>query len=240
MRILVTNDDGVEAAQLGALIKWCRKMGDVTAFVPKYEQSGKSHGFEIRKPFEVKQRELEPGVTVWTVDSTPADCVRIAVLGMKMEFDLVISGINRGLNIGADMMYSGTVGAASEAVNLGMKAIALSTQPKYYDQAVSQLDRIFEFVQKHDLLSKNDIYNINIPEKAGPIRITRQGGPYYSDKFPAIGNDLYRPTGYSIWEDQGDNTLDTDATLHGYITITPLTIDKTNREVFAKLHDLSE
>ena len=240
MRILVTNDDGVEAAQLGALIKWCRKMGDVTAFVPKYEQSGKSHGFEIRKPFEVKQRELEPGVTVWTVDSTPADCVRIAVLGMKMEFDLVISGINRGLNIGADMMYSGTVGAASEAVNLGMKAIALSTQPKYYDQAVSQLDRIFEFVQKHDLLSKNDIYNINIPEKAGPIRITRQGGPYYSDKFPAIGNDLYRPTGYSIWEDQGDNTLDTDATLHGYITITPLTIDKTNREVFANLQDLSE
>ena len=240
MRILVTNDDGVEAAQLGALIKWCRKMGDVTAFVPKYEQSGKSHGFEIRKPFEVKQRELEPGVTVWTVDSTPADCVRIAVLGMKMEFDLVISGINRGLNIGADMMYSGTVGAASEAVNLGMKAIALSTQPKYYDQAVSQLDRIFEFVQKHDLLSKNDIYNINIPEKAGPIRVTRQGGPYYSDKFPAIGNDLYRPTGYSIWEDQGDDTLDTDATLHGYITITPLTIDKTNHNVFCKLKDLSE
>ena len=239
MRILITNDDGVGAAQLGALIKWCRKMGDVTVFVPKYEQSGKSHGFQINKPFEVKQTELEPGLTVWTVDSTPADCVRMAVLGMKMEFDLVISGINRGLNVGADMMYSGTVGAASEAVNLGMKAIALSTPPKYYDQAVGQLDRIFDFIAENNLLELNSIYNINIPADPTGIRITRQGGPYYSDKVPAIGNDLYCPTGYSIWEDRFDDTLDTDATFHGYITVTPLTTDRTNWEVYRKLKGLN-
>lgn len=238
MRILITNDDGVEAAQLGSLIKWCKKLGDVTVFVPKFEQSGKSHGFEIKKPFEVKQVELEAGINVWTVDSTPADCVRIAVLGMKMEFDLVVSGINRGLNVGADMMYSGTVGAASEAVNLGMKAIALSTPPQYYEHAAKHLDEIFDFVQRHQLLEHNPIYNINIPKNPKGIRITRQGGPYYSDKFPAIGGDLYKPTGYSIWEDRGDDTLDTDATFHGYITVTPLTIDKTNQEVFRKLKDL--
>lgn len=240
MRILITNDDGAQAPQLGALIKWCRKFGDVTVFVPKVEQSGKSHGFQINKPFEVKQAELEPGLSIWTVDSTPADCVRMAVLGMKMEFDLVISGINRGLNVGADMMYSGTVGAASEAVNLGFKAIALSTTPKYYDRAAEQLDRIFDFVMENKLLELNPIYNINIPEDPAGIRITRQGGPYFSDKFPAIGNDLYCPTGYSIWEDRGDDTLDTDATFHGYITITPLTIDKTNHTVFNKLKDLAE
>lgn len=240
MRILITNDDGAQAPQLGALIKWCRKLGDVTVFVPKVEQSGKSHGFQINKPFEVKQTELEPGLSIWTVDSTPADCVRMAVLGMKMEFDLVISGINRGLNVGADMMYSGTVGAASEAVNLGFKAIALSTTPKYYDCAAEQLDRIFDFVMENKLLELNPIYNINIPEDPAGIRITRQGGPYFSDKFPAIGNDLYCPTGYSIWEDRGDDTLDTDATFHGYITITPLTIDKTNHTVFNKLKDLAE
>ena len=239
MRILITNDDGAQAPQLGALIKWCRKLGDVTVFVPKVEQSGKSHGFQINKPFEVKQAELEPGLSIWTVDSTPADCVRMAVLGMKMEFDLVISGINRGLNVGADMMYSGTVGAASEAVNLGFKAIALSTTPKYYDCAAAQLDRIFDFVMENKLLELNPIYNINIPEDPAGIRITRQGGPYFSDKFPAIGNDLYCPTGYSIWEDRGDDTLDTDATFHGYITITPLTIDKTNHTVFNKLKDLA-
>ena len=240
MRILVTNDDGVNAAQLPALIKWCQKLGEVTTFVPKYEQSGKSHGFEIKEPFEVAQRELEPGLTVWTVDSTPADCVRIAVLGMKMEFDLVISGINRGFNIGADMMYSGTVGAASEAVNLGIPAIALSTTPKYYDQAATHLDRIFDFVRKNDLLGKNDIYNINIPIDPKGIRITRQGGHYYSDKFPTYGENMFKPTGYCVWQDHGDDTLDTDATVHGYITITPLTINKTNWDVFRDLQCLNE
>ena len=236
MRILITNDDGVQAEQLIPLIKWCQKLGEVTTFVPKYEQSGKSHGFEIHRDFEAVEVELEPGIKVWTVDSTPADCVRLAVLGLEKKFDLVISGINRGLNIGADMMYSGTVGAACEAVNLGMKAIALSTPPAYYSQAVTQLDRIFDFVEKHNLLALNPIYNINIPaDPRDEIRFTHQGGPYYSDRFPHMGNNMYRPTGYSIWQDRGDDTLDTDATLHGYITVTPLTIDKTNWEVYRKL-----
>lgn len=235
MRILITNDDGVQAQQLPNLIKWCRKLGDVTVFVPKYEQSGKSHSFEISKPFEVKQQELEPGMTVWTVDSTPADCVRIAVLGLHMEFDLVISGINRGLNIGQDTMYSGTVGAACEAVNLGMKAIALSTPPKYYDRAVAHLDEVFSYVEEKKLLDINPIYNINIPAEPKGIRITHQGGPYYSDDFPAIGDNLYRPKGKPVWQDSNDLTLDTDATLHGYITVTPMTTDKTNWDVYRKL-----
>ena len=235
MRILVTNDDGINASQLLPLVRWCQKLGEVTTVVPKVEQSGKSHGIEIHKPFEAKQVELAPGITAWAVDSTPADCVRFAVLGLGMQFDLVISGVNRGLNIGSDAIYSGTVGAACEAVNLGIQAIALSTPPKYYDHATDHLDRIFDYVKERELLSLNDIYNINIPADPSEIRITRQGGPYYSDDFPYIGDDLYRPTGKPIWEDRQDDTLDTDATMHGYITITPLTIDKTNYEVYRKL-----
>ena len=235
MKILITNDDGLQASQLVPLIKWSRKLGDVTVAVPKVEQSGKSHGIEIHKPFEAKQVELEPGITVWAVDSTPADCVRFAVLGLKETYDLVISGVNRGLNIGADMMYSGTVGAACEAANLGMKAIALSTPPKFYDQATVHLDRVFDYIRQRKLLDLNDIYNVNIPGDPKEILITRQGGPYYSDDFPAIGSDMYRPTGKPIWEDSHDNSLDTDATLHGYISITPLTVDKTNHTVFRKL-----
>ena len=235
MRILIVNDDGVGAEQLLPLIRWCEKLGQVTTVVPKFEQSGKSHGIEIHKPFEAKQVALAPDVTVWAVDSTPADCVRFAVLGLKEEFDLVISGVNRGLNIGTDMMYSGTVGAACEAVNLGLKAVALSTPPKYYDRATEHLDRILEFFRTHELLSGHNLYNVNIPGNPREIRITRQGGPYYSDDFPAIGDDLYRPTGKPIWEDRGDDTLDTDATLHGYITITPLTVDKTNYDVYRRL-----
>ena len=235
MKILITNDDGLQASQLVPLIKWCRHLGDVTVAVPKVEQSGKSHGIEIHKPFEAKQVELEPGITVWAVDSTPADCVRFAVLGLKETYDLVISGVNRGLNIGTDMMYSGTVGAACEAVNLGMKAIALSTPPKFYDQATVHLDRVFDYIWQRKLLDLNDIYNVNIPGNPKEILITRQGGPYYSDDFPAIGNDMYRPTGKPIWEDSQDNSLDTDATLHGYISVTPLTVDKTNHAIFRRL-----
>ena len=239
MRILITNDDGLQASQLIPLIRWFEKLGEVTAFVPKVEQSGKSHSFQIREPFEVKQVELEPGLKVWSVDSTPADCVRIAVLGMKMEFDLVVSGVNRGLNMGADIMYSGTVAAASEAVNLGMNAIALSTNPENYDHATDELDTVWAYFQKKDLFRYNRLYNVNMPADPKGIRITRQGGPYYSDDFPHVGNDLYRPTGKPIWVDRGDMTLDTDCTLHGYITITPLTVDKTDHTVFGQLTRLN-
>ena len=126
------------------------------------------------------------------------------------------------------------------AVSRDCFPIALSTQPKYYERAAEHLDRIFGFVEAHDLLALNPAYNINIPENPTGIKITRQGGPYYSDRFPAIGNDLYCPTGYSVWKDRGDDTLDTDATLHGYITVTPLTVDKTNWEVYRKLASLTE
>ena len=238
MRILITNDDGLHASQLVPLIKWWQQYGEVTTFVPKVEQSGKSHSFQIREPFEVKQVELEPGITVWSVDSTPADCVRIAVLGMKMDFDLVVSGVNRGLNMGADIMYSGTVAAASEAVNLGMKALALSTNPENYDHATDALDTVWAYIQENDLFRYNRLYNVNMPANPKGIRITRQGGPYYSDDFPYMGNDLYKPMGKPVWEDAGNDELDTDATMHGYITITPMTIDRTNWEVFRKLNQL--
>lgn len=240
MRILIVNDDGVGALQLPNLIRWCEKLGEVTTVVPKYEQSGKSHGIEIHKSFEAKQVELEPGMTVWTVDSTPADCVRFAALCMKIPFDLVISGVNRGLNIGADMMYSGTLGAASEAVNQGIPAVALSTTFGNYDRATEELDRIWAFFRKHHLLEKHILYNVNIPGQPKGIRITRMGGPYYSDDFAKEENDMYRPCGKPIWEDRGDDTLDTDATLHGYISVSPLTIDRTDRNVFAQLNELEE
>ena len=239
MRILITNDDGLSASQLLPLIRWCQKLGEVTAVVPKVEQSGKSHGIELHKSFEARLVELAPDVTVWSVDSTPADCVRFAILGQHMEFDLAISGINRGLNMGADMMYSGTIGAAGEAVNLGVQAIALSTSPENYDRAVESLDRVFAYIRENDLLAKNDLYNVNIPADPIGIRITRQGGPYYSDDFEPMENDHFHPRGKSVWKDQGNMELDTDATFAVYITITPLTIGKTDMTVFNALSNLN-
>ena len=239
MRILITNDDSISAPVLPHLIEWAKKLGEVTVVVPKFEQSGKSHSIELHKPFEVLACDRFPGVRTYTVDSSPADCVRYAILGMHEKFDLVFSGINRGLNVGTDIIYSGTAGAAAEAVALGCKAIALSTQPESFDSALAHLDTVWDFFVQHDLLAKNDLYNVNIPLQVKGIRITRQGGPYYSDNFPFVGNNMVRPTGICVYEEGDDYTIDTHAALHGYISISPLSFERTARDVFAQLSQLN-
>lgn len=235
MKILITNDDSVNASQLLPLIKACRKLGDVTVVVPKYEQSAKSHSIEIRNPFEIRQIQLEPGISVWTVDSTPADCIRFAVSGLKLDVDLVISGINRGYNLGRDTMYSGTLAAATEAVTKGIKALAISTSIKYYDQAVNHLEEILTYLDENDLWALNDLYNINIPVNPKGFRITRLGDDSFSVEFIPQGDDLYYAGGHPIRPDGSDITRDTDAASLGYISVTPLTTDRTAMDVFMNL-----
>ena len=239
MRILITNDDSISSPVLPYLIRWAQTLGEVTVVVPKFEQSGKSHSIELHKAFEVLPCDLFPGVEAYTVDSSPADCVRYAILGMGGKFDLVISGINKGFNIGMDILYSGTVSAAFEGVALGCKAIAISTDPSSFDTSLSKLDEIRTLFEQHDLLSKNDIYNVNIPLEPKGIRFTRQGGPYYSDRFPFIEENMVFPTGICVYEEAHDYAVDTNATLHGYISITPLTADRTCTAVFTALSDLN-
>ena len=239
MRILITNDDGIYAAQLVPLVKWAQKYGEVTVVAPKVEQSGKSHGIEIHKSFSLEQVELVDGVEAYALDSTPADCVRYAILGMKRQFDLVISGINRGLNIGADIMYSGTVGAVCEAANLGVKAIAFSTSPAYYSEAVSQLDKIYNFIVNNGLFEHCDLYNVNIPGDTDVIRITHQGGPYYSDNF-TLENGMVTPHGIDVFEACADDTVDTDCVLRcGNISVMPLALERTDRTAFQKIAHLN-
>ena len=239
MRILIVNDDGIQASQLPSLVKWAQKYGEVMVVAPKFEQSGKSHGIEIHKSFSLEQVDLVPGAECYALDSTPADCVRVAILGMKRKFDLVISGINRGLNVGADIMYSGTVGAVCEAANLGVKAIAFSTSPAYYDQAAQHLDRVYAYILEHKLLEQCDIYNVNIPANPGTIRITHQGGPYYSDEF-TLENGMVTPHGIDVFAPCADDTVDTDCVLRcGNISIMPLALHRTDYTVFHKLSSLN-
>lgn len=239
MKILITNDDSVSAGLLLPLIRWCRKLGEVEVYVPKVEQSAKSHGIEIRKPFEVTTVELEPGCIVHTVDSTPADCVRYAIMGDGFKPDLVISGINKGYNVGKDIMYSGTCAAIFEAVAQGVPGIALSTSPDYYEHGIEHLDRVHEFFLRHDLMGKHMLYNVNIPPEAGEIRITHQGGPFYSDNFRKLDNNLIQPQGRWVFVPSGDLTLDTDAITSGYISISPLTINRTDMDMFRQLSCLN-
>lgn len=239
MRILITNDDGAGATQLIPLIRWCQKLGPVTTVVPKYEQSGKSHSIELHTSFEVLKTEPEPGITVYTVDSSPADCVRYAVLGLKQQFDLVISGVNRGFNLGTDIMYSGTVGAAFEAVNLGLPAIALSTNPGNYERATEALDSVLAFFREHRLMDRHMLYNVNIPAQPKGFRITRQGGPFYSDEFLPEENNMFRPKGIMVYQSRNDLTIDADAVTAGYISVMPLTIDRTELSLYQRLSALT-
>ena len=242
MRILITNDDGIYASQLIPLVQWAQKLGEVMVVAPKVEQSGKSHGIEIHKAFEAKQIDLLSGVTAWAIDSTPADCVRLAILGFHEKFDLVISGINRGLNIGCDIMYSGTVGAVFEAAALGVPhAIAVSTEPHSYEGVVQHMDRIWDYMQQQKLFDIHPYYNVNIAAKAGQFRFVRQGGPYFSDDFRADPNDMFHPMGKDVFQDTGSMEFDTDAVLRdGCISIMPLTICRADIPVYEKLRKLNK
>ena len=240
MRILITNDDGIQGEGLLHLVNWAKKLGEVVVAAPKVEQSAKSHTIEIHKSFEAKKVEYLPGVTAYAVDSSPADCIRLLVLGLHEQFDLVLSGINKGLNLGTDILYSGTVAAVFEAAALGMKAIAVSTEPKAISTAWEELDRIWEFFCKHELLQKHSIYNVNIPRNASAIRITRQGGPYYSDDFLPEENDMYRPQGKPVYAPSND-CLDTDTVLtRKEISVMPLTIQRVDMAAYEALQTLNE
>lgn len=235
MKILITNDDGILSPVLPALIKWAMRLGTVICVAPKIEQSGKSHAIDFTRPIEIKRVELVEGAECYSMDSTPADCVRYAVLGLKCAPDLVISGINRGFNLGKDIVYSGTIGAIFEAARLGIRGVALSTDPKTFDPSVATLDRIGDFFREHRLLDRGMLYNVNIPRDDKGIRITRQGGIYFTDEFVHLDGDMYEQQGEMATPDSTDLNHDTVALVAGYISVTPLTAEKTDLSVFNEL-----
>lgn len=226
MKILVTNDDGIESEGLAIVVRWANKLGEVTVSAPATQQSGKSHAITLHTPIEIKKVSLGLGESAaYAVASTPVDCVRFATIGLNRKYDLVISGINRGYNLGEDILYSGTVGAIFEAQLQKTRGLALSTEYTTFEHAEAALDRVWEYVVTHKLLDANLAYNINIPPKPKDIVITRQGGPYFSDKW--IQEDgMWKQCGYCVHENAHNHELDTDATIDGYITVTPLTVDR--------------
>ncbi len=241
MRILITNDDGVNAPALPHLIRWARTLGEVTCVAPKVEQSGMSQAIDFTRAVEVKKVSIAPDITVYAMDSTPADCVRFAILGLHETYDLIISGINRGVNLGHDIVYSGTVGAIFEGARLGHKGIALSTDPNSLPVPAEHLDRVFRFITEHELLAQGSLYNVNFPPATAEpkgILITRQGGMYFSDAFRALGNDMYIQYGAPVTEDDGDLTIDIDAIHAGYISVSPLTEKRTDWAVLERLKGL--
>jgi 5'-nucleotidase len=235
MKILITNDDGILSPVLPTLAKWATDLGEVTVVAPKHEQSGKSQSIDFFREVEIKRYDLGVNCEAWAMDSTPADCVRFATIGLDRRYDLVLSGINRGFNLGDDISYSGTVGAILEASRLGHRAIALSTDTFGFDAALAELDSVYQYVIEKDLLSYTDLLNINFPNQASKgICLTRQGGMFYSDEFVCKGNDMYIQVGEHVREGS-DLSIDIHAILNGYISITPLTAQKTDFAALEKM-----
>ena len=235
MRILITNDDGIASVALPSLAAWASRFGEVTVIAPRVEQSGKSHAIDFHRPLEIKEVTLPGGMSAWSVDSTPADCVRFGVLGLKTRYDLVLSGVNHGYNLGRDIVYSGTVGAIFEAARLDMPGIALSTDFGDPAPALSQLDAVKAYVDEHELLRHCTHWNINIPPVACGFRFTQQGGIFYTDEFVHQGNDMYQQVGGPVMYETMPPEWDITAVRDGLISLTPLASTLTDLSVYDKL-----
>ena len=235
MRILITNDDGIGNKGIRLLAEWAKKLGEVTVIAPKVEQSGKSHAIDFITPVEIKRVPFIDGVEAYSMSSTPADCVRFGVLGLGKKFDLVLSGINCGVNLGADIVYSGTVGAIFEAARGHIPAIAFSAFPDGQEIAAKHLDEVYEYIKSNNLLNECPLFNVNIPNDATEIRMTYQGSPYFSDRFIRKDGDIFVQEGEPIPDVCPDDIdRDTVAVLKGYISVTPLLATRTDMATFEK------
>lgn len=240
MKILLTNDDGLFAPGLESLLNFASRLGEVTVVAPKREQSGKSHSIEIHQKFEIKKVDYRRAKEAYSVDSSPADCVRFAFDRLG-KFDLILSGVNKGLNIGDDISYSGTCGAVFEGYFTKTPSIAFSTVMESFSHFEEKIDEIWSFITLNKLLEKNLLWNVNVPSNAKKIKITQQGGPYYQDWFKTDDGLIYHEVGHCVYSPSSSDLLyDTDCVLHDHdISITPLCGRRTEFSVFEKIKDLN-
>ena len=238
MKILVTNDDGVNSSNLKILVSLATKLGEVICIAPSVEQSGKSHSIIIKEPFNIiKHEDIIPGVKTYGLDSTPADCVRIAHYYLNEEFDIVFSGVNNGYNLGEDILYSGTIGAATEGVLCGKKAIAFSTERNNYDNLEEELEKVFNIIKEEKLLDIHNFWNINICNNPKGIKYTKQGWTHFDAYYENLGNDLLMSRGGPVLSKEKDRMgYDTWAIHHNYTSITPLSVDRTNYDILNKIN----
>ena len=236
MNILVTNDDGIYSEGLEILASWAKKLGDVTIVAPKTQQSAKSHSINIHTPFEVKKFDWIKSVECYSVDSTPADCIRFAFAGLHQNFDLVLSGVNKGYNLGEDIAYSGTDGAIFEAAYFKCNAIAFSTDFDTYEGSEPKIDAAYKYIIDNNLFAYNNLYNVNYPTAdSNGILFTKQGDAYFKDNFVEVGPNMYQAQGYSTYQNTQRLDQDLDAVMNGYTSISPLTVNRTAQEAYEKL-----
>jgi len=252
MHILVTNDDGVQAPGLLALVLEMRKLGQVTVCAPDHNWSASGHVKTLDRPLRVREVLLADGSRAFSCDGAPSDCVAMPLMGLvEAKIDMVVAGINPNANIGHDVTYSGTVTAAMEAVITGcVPGIAVSLDaPEYhagpldYNTAASVARLVIEKAMTSGL-PEGVLLNINVPylafDQLKGFMLTRQGLRVYRDvlerRLDPRGRPYYwiggeAPTGVL------ENGTDFGALKAGYVSITPLQLDLTAREALNSMQN---
>ena len=241
MNILVVNDDGIKGRGIHILASRLKKYGNVYVVSPDRGRSAASHSVILTKPLTFEKVDEIDGVTCYQTSGMPADCVRLATIILDVDFDVVFSGVNDGLNLGTDIIYSGTCAGAREAVIEGIPGVAISTDFKSFDIVEKEIDNVLELVINKTLYSRNYILNINFPiskftESKG-IKLAKQGDKIFTSIFSEIEPNLYSVVNE---EEIHDNREDTDVYLadQGYVTLVPVQVDQTNYEGLNKLKEL--
>jgi 5'-nucleotidase len=230
-RILVTNDDGVFSEGIKLLAKSLESLGEVTVVAPDREQSAMGHALTLQRPLRMRQLEER----VYSVDGTPTDCVNLGVLYLMKDNppDLVVSGINFGLNLGDDVTYSGTVSATFEGTLMGIPSVAFSQEvakPFSFQPGADFAGRLVE-VLLNNKLPEDLLLNVNFP--AGEFRgvnLTKLGRRRYQQavvqKLDPHGREYFWIAGKPVWSKSEGG--DQDSVAEGYISITPLHLDLTD------------
>lgn len=233
MRILVTNDDGIYSPGIAALARIASRFGEVQVVAPDVEQSSMGHAITASRPLSYKKSPINfEGMDAYRVNGTPADCVALGT-HLWAKTNVVLSGINMGLNLGNSMWHSGTLAAAKQAVLLGMKGIAISTPA---GKTEPDFDRLDEYVERALSVVINNpdlsLININLPQDPVGLQWTRQSVRLYDGKIvPGIdpmGRKHYWFTVIPL--EPAEEGTDRWAVENGYVSITPLRLDLTNEQ----------
>lgn len=236
MKILLVNDDSIQSIYLKEVAKQLKEMNhEVMVVAPMYEQSAKSHAITLTRFMELK--ELPPlvdGVKTYALDGTPADCNEFAYIELKYDYDLVVSGCNNGLNMGDDIIYSGTVAGASEAAFKNKKGMAVSVEKGDFEALTNNFKNVFKTVIESDIFKEASVLNINIPRVVKGYKITHQGSNTFDTKYMREGN-TYKAYGESMYGKLPNKpTCDLDAYYEGFVSITPITVDRTDYNLYNK------
>ncbi len=250
MRIVITNDDGIEAEGIKALVKAVADLGEVFVVAPREPQSAGSHATTLHKPLRVEEFPLNLGEKKsYRVSGTPADCVLLAVdILVKGEIDLVLSGINQGPNLGDDVLYSGTVAGAREGALNGIVSIAFSVngfENPHYETAARFARMFTEKVYKSEIAGET-YFNVNVPDTEWKnikgVRVVKQGKRRYTDRV-MIGKDPFGKVYYWIGGkpvDSESSETDNGVVHSGYISVTPMKVDLTDYDLLDKIKDWEE